>query len=117
MTGYGVPESLESALPWEWTGDRIGKSHNYWLTAVRPDGAPHTMVVWGIWLDGAYYFSTSATSRKARNLQQNPNCVVCNENTEEAVILEGVASQIKQSKILPRAFTTCEILRVRLGGL
>ncbi len=79
MAGYGVPESLEGSLPWEWARARISKSHNYWLTTVRPDGAPHTMVVWGIWLDGAYYFSTSATSRKGRNLQQNPNCVVCTE--------------------------------------
>ena len=26
---------------------------------------------YGIWLDGAYYFSTSAITRKGRNLQQN----------------------------------------------
>ncbi len=105
MTGYGVPESMAGSLPWEWARERISKSHNYWLTTVRADGAPHTMLVWGIWLDDAYYFSTSATSRKARNLQQNPNCVVCNENAEEAVIVEGVASQLKQSEIPPRAFT------------
>ncbi len=91
MAGYGVPDSLEGALLWSWAEERIAKSHNYWLTTVTPDGAPHTMLVWGIWLDGAYYFSTSATSRKARNLQHNSNCVVCNENAEEAVIVEGVA--------------------------
>src|SRR5664279_5121773 len=105
MVGYGVPESLEGSLPWEWALDRISKSHNCWLTTVRPDGAPHTMVVWGIWLDGSYYFSTSATSRKGRNLQQNPNCVICNENAEEAVILEGVASQLEKSEIPPQAFS------------
>ena len=104
MTGYGVPESLEGALPWEWARERISKSHNYWLTTVRADGAPHTMVVWGIWLDGAYYFSTSATSRKARNLQQNPHCVVCTENAEEAVIIEGVARKLDDDKIPPQAF-------------
>jgi nitroimidazol reductase NimA-like FMN-containing flavoprotein (pyridoxamine 5'-phosphate oxidase superfamily) len=104
MTGYGVPESLEGTLPWEWARERISKSHNYWLTTVRGDGAPHTMVVWGIWLDASYYFSTSATSRKARNLQQNPNCVVCTENAEEAVILEGVARKLDDDKIPQQAF-------------
>ena len=64
-----------------------------------------TMVVWGVWLDGAYYFSTSATSRKGRNLQQNPNCVVCTENAEEAVVIEGVARQLDDDKIPPQAFT------------
>lgn len=104
MKGYGVPESIEGTLPWEWARERFSASHNYWLTTVRPNGAPHTMPVWGIWLDGAYYFSTSATSRKGRNLQQNPNCVVCNENAQEAVILEGVAQQLPDSDIPPQAF-------------
>ena len=50
-------------------------------------------------------FSTSATSRKARNLlQQNPHCVVCTENAEEAVIIEGVARNLDDDKIPPQAF-------------
>ena len=104
MKGYGVPKSLEGALPWTWAQERIATSHNYWLTTVRPGGVPHTMLVWGVWLDGAFYFSTSATSRKARNLQQNSNCVVCNENAEEAVIIEGVACKLSESEIPRQAF-------------
>ena len=105
MAGYGVPESMEDALPWEWARERISKSHNYWLTSVRPNGAPHTMVVWGIWLDEAYHFSTGAATRKARNLQQNPNCIVCGENAEEAVIVEGVARLLTADQIPKQAFT------------
>ncbi len=52
---------------------------------------PHTMVVWGLWQDGRFLFSTGSKSRKARNLAQNPNCVVCTEHAHEAVIVEGVA--------------------------
>jgi hypothetical protein len=105
MSGYGVPKSLKGALPWKWAHDRISKSHNYWLTTVRPDGSPHTMVVWGIWLDAAFYFSTSATSRKARNLQQNQHCVICSENAEEAVIVEGIARKLPERDIPTGAFT------------
>ena len=105
MKGYGVPQSMKGALPWSWAEERIRKSHNYWLTTVRPDRTPHTMVVWGVWLDGAFYFSTSTTSRKGRNLKQNPNCVVCNENAEEAVIVEGVARRLNDSEIPQQAFT------------
>ena len=105
MAGYGVPASLEGALPWAWAQQRLSRSHNYWLTSVRPDGAPHTMVVWGIWLERAYYFSTGATTRKARNLQQNPNCIVCSENAEEAVIVEGVARKLDDDEIPQQAFT------------
>jgi len=104
MQGYGVPESLEGALPWEWARKRLSESHHYWLTTVRPDGAPHTMVVWGIWLDEAYYFSTGAGTRKAHNLQQNPNCIVCNENAEEAVVVEGIARKLDESETPAQAF-------------
>ena len=105
MKGYGVPESMEGALSWDWAEKRLKDSHNYWLTTVGANGAPHTMPVWGIWLEGAYYFSTGATTRKARNLKQNTKCVVCNENAAEAVIVEGLARQLKDSAIPERAFS------------
>jgi len=104
MKGYGVPKSMKGALPRSWAEERLAKSHNYWLTTVRPDGAPHTMLVWGVWLDSAFYFSTSATSRKARNLQRNSHCVVCNENAEEAVIVEGIARELKVREVPQQAF-------------
>ena len=91
MPGYGLPESAKGLLPWKWAEQRLRKSHNYWITTVKPDGAPHTMVVWGLWLDGAFLFSTGSQSRKAKNLDKNPHCVLCTEKAEEAVIVEGVA--------------------------
>jgi nitroimidazol reductase NimA-like FMN-containing flavoprotein (pyridoxamine 5'-phosphate oxidase superfamily) len=99
MSGYGVPQGSEGVLPWDWARERLTRSHNYWLTTSRADGVPHTMPVWGLWLAGAWYFSTFSTSRKARNLAENPHCVVCNDNAEEAVILEGVAQPIPASQI------------------
>ena len=91
MPGYGLPKSTKGLLPWKWAEQRLRKSHNYWITTVKADGSPHTMVVWGLWLDGAFLFSTGRQSRKARNLARNPRCVVCSEQAEEAVIVEGVA--------------------------
>ena len=49
------------------------------------------MVVWGLWQDGRYLFSTGTKSRKARNLAANPNCVICTELAHEAVIVQGIA--------------------------
>ena len=104
MDGYGVPQSSEGVLPWSWARDHLARSHNYLLTTVRANGAPHVMPVWGVWFDGAWYFSTAATSRKARNLEQNSKCVVCNESLEEAVILEGVAQRLADDEIPQQAF-------------
>ena len=88
---YGFPKGTKGLLPWSWAEQRLKKSHNYWITTVKPDGSPHTMVVWGLWQDGRFLFSTGAKSRKAQNLAQNPHCIVCTEKAEEAVIVQGIA--------------------------
>jgi Pyridoxamine 5'-phosphate oxidase len=91
MPGYGLPASNKGLLAWNWAEQRLKKSHNYWITTVKPDGSPHTMVVWGLWQDGRVLFSTGSKSRKARNLAENNMCVVCTEHAHEAVIVEGIA--------------------------
>jgi hypothetical protein len=49
------------------------------------------MVVWGLWQNGQFLFSTGSQSQKTKNLEHNPKCVVCTENAQEAIIVEGVA--------------------------
>ena len=103
-TGYGFPKGSKGLLPWSWAEQRLKKSHNYWITTVKPDGSPHTMVVWGLWQDGQFLFSTGSKSRKARNLAENPNCIVCNEDAHEALIVEGtaeIADVAARRKMLP----------------
>lgn len=89
--GYGFPKGTKGLLSWSWAEQRLKKSHNYWITTVRPDGSPHVMVVWGLWQDGRFIFSTGSESRKARNLARNPKCIVSTEDADEAVIVEGIA--------------------------
>jgi hypothetical protein len=102
--GYGFPKTTKGLLPWSWAEQRLKKSHNYWITTVKPDGSPHTMVVWGLWQDGRFLFSTGSKSRKARNLEENPHCIVCNEHAHEAIIVEGtaeIADVAARRKMLP----------------
>jgi pyridoxamine 5'-phosphate oxidase-like protein len=89
--GYGVSQKKRGLLPFSWAERRLARSHNYYFSSTTPDGKPHTMVVWGLWLDRAFVFSTGSGTRKARNLAANPACVVCTEDVHEAVILEGRA--------------------------
>jgi general stress protein 26 len=93
---YGIldPTEGQGLLPWSWATQRLIQSQGYWLATTWPDGRPHVSVVWGVWLHDTFYFFTSAHSRKARNLAANPNCVVCPEHTDEAVIMEGVAAEV-----------------------
>jgi general stress protein 26 len=94
MPGYGMPTGTKGLLSWKWADKRLQESHNYYVMTVRPDATAHAMPVWGIWVDGCFYFSTGAKSVKARNLAANPSCVVCTENPAEAVVVEGTASAI-----------------------
>jgi hypothetical protein len=96
MPGYGLANENEGRglLPWSWAVERLRDGQNYWLSTVRPDGAPHTMAVWGVWLDGAFYFSTGRLTRKVVNLAHDERCVLCTERADEPVILEGVAKLV-----------------------
>jgi len=57
--------------------------------------------VWGVWLDDAFYFSSGAKSRKARNLAANPNCVVC-PKTDPGGFARGVAEKISDMETIRR---------------
>ena len=100
--GYGFPKDKKGLLPWSWAEQRLKKSHNYWITTVKADGSPHVMVVWGLWMDDAFLFSTGATSVKSRNLEANPRCVIAPGNADEAVIVEGVASKLDDAPTFER---------------
>src|SRR5262245_27088311 len=98
VPGYDFSSRKTGLLPWKWAADRLGRSRQYWIATTRPDGAPHLMVIWGVWLDDSFWFSTGATSRKARNLAANPKCVLGTDDAAEAVILEGAVEVIDARK-------------------
>jgi hypothetical protein len=89
--GYGVPENDEGLLPWSWAVERLEQARNYWFSTTRPDGRPHAMPAWGVWLDGVLYFEGSPATRRLRNTAANPAIVVHLESGDEVVILEGEA--------------------------
>jgi nitroimidazol reductase NimA-like FMN-containing flavoprotein (pyridoxamine 5'-phosphate oxidase superfamily) len=102
MPGYGVAKTRRGLLPWTWAAQRLRNSHNYWIITTRPDGAPHAMPVWGLWLDDRFYFSTGGRSRKSRNLAANPRCVVCNERADQAAIVEGTAAPVADPALVAK---------------
>lgn len=89
--GYGIAAEAEGMLPWGWAVERLAASRNYWIVTARPDGRPHAMPVWGLWLDGGALWSSSPRSVKARNLARDPRVVVHLESGDDVVILEGEA--------------------------
>ncbi|MGH9763459.1 MAG: pyridoxamine 5'-phosphate oxidase family protein, partial [Blastocatellia bacterium] len=102
MPGYGIKaaDEGEGLLPWDWAVERLTNSRGYWVSTVRPDGTPHCMAVWGIWIDNRFLFSTGAQSRKARNLAANPKCVISTDRSEQAVVVEGIVERNTDPELL-----------------
>jgi pyridoxine/pyridoxamine 5'-phosphate oxidase len=96
MPGYGVLPAAEGTglLAWAEAERRLTVSHDYWCATVRPDGAPHVMPVWGVWLDGRLWFSSGLRSRKARNLAVDPRCTLTTDDALDPVVVEGTAERI-----------------------
>jgi len=94
VPGYAFSAKKTGLLSWKWALQRLRKSRQYWIATTRPDGAPHLMIIWGVWHDGSFWFSTGAKSRKARNLAENQRCVIATDDAAEAVILEGTVEPI-----------------------
>jgi PPOX class probable F420-dependent enzyme len=96
MPGYGVLGADEGTglLPWSWAEERLTRSHDYWVATVWPNGRPHVTPVWGVWLDGAVWFSCSPGSRKTRNLTAEPRCTVTTDNALEPVVVDGEAELV-----------------------
>ena len=98
---YGLKGPKEGAglLPWSRVSERMRGSYIYWVSTTRKDGRPHSIPVWGIWLDETLYFSNGALT--ARNLTRDPRVSVNLESGEDVVIIEGVV-EIASAKPLIR---------------
>jgi hypothetical protein len=92
---YGVPKTLKGVLPWSHAVERLTKSKNYWIGTVRPDGTPHSMPVWGVWVDDTLYFGGGPQTRWSRNLAENPAVAVHLESGDDVLILEGKVGRIE----------------------
>ena len=93
-SGYGISRASGPRLSWAFVEGRLREANNYWLATVRPDGRPHATPVWGVWVDGALYFSGIPTARWARNLAANPVIAAHLESGDNVVIVEGVAADV-----------------------
>ncbi len=102
MPDYGLHDAQggKGLIAWGWASERLQSARNYWIATVHPKRKPNMTPVWGVWVKEIFYFTAGPRSRKARNLNANPNCVVSTENATEAVILEGRAARVTDPAIL-----------------
>lgn len=86
--GYGVTDQ-GPYLAWVEVEERLVEATEYWLSSTRPDGRPHVVPRWGVWLDGRFWYDGSPDTRHARNVELNPWCALHLESGTTVTIVEG----------------------------
>lgn len=95
-----------TALPFESAVAVLETSEMFWLSTVRRDGRPHVAPLPAMWLDGNLHFCTGEHEQKARNLAQNPACVLTTGTPTYRwgidVVVEGTAARVVDQEKLER---------------
>lgn len=58
-------------LTWPAVKEILGAFPYLWISTVGPDGKPHLVQQWGVWVDDTLYFEGSDKTRWARNLARD----------------------------------------------
>ena len=95
--GFSHPDAIPT--PWAAGLQEVIAADTFWLSTVRGDGRPHVTPVIAVWHGDAIWFSTGADERKARNLAENPSCILTTGRSDLSagaldVVLEGEAEQV-----------------------
>lgn len=85
-------------IRWEDAEKRLSKGGWFWLSTVRPDGAPHAMPVFAVWSESALYVSSKETARKSRNLAVDGRCVITTDTGDLHLIVEGKARRARDGR-------------------
>ena len=96
---YGFSEADSTPTPWTAGLERLHAADTFWLSTVRPDGRPHVTPLIAVWHAEALWFTTGPQERKARNLAENPWCVLTTGRSDLVdgaldIVLEGRAEQV-----------------------
>lgn len=100
---YGFTASTpHKPPPWHKIAESVRLSRNYWICTVSPDGSPHALPVWGIWLDNELYFVTKRASKKGRNLLANPKVAIHLESGDDVIAFQGWAVEVSDPSHLAK---------------
>jgi hypothetical protein len=101
--GFGAAPADGTVLSWPTVEGWLVEARNYWVCTRRADGRPHAIPVWGLWTEGALWFSTDPASLKARNIARAPETVVHLESGDDVCVLDGSARAVLAAD-LPTGF-------------
>jgi nitroimidazol reductase NimA-like FMN-containing flavoprotein (pyridoxamine 5'-phosphate oxidase superfamily) len=100
--------SDKEAMPTEWAEARgiLEEAEVFWISTVRPDGRPHVTPLIAVWLDDALHIVTGPGEQKAKNLAENPHCILTTGTNAIGegldLVVEGEAVRVTDEAKLQR---------------
>lgn len=87
---------------WADAQKQLEQSEKFWLATTDPDGSPHVVPIFSVWVDDTLYFTSGKKVRKSRNLAQNAHCVISTQGETLDVMVEGEATKITDEAAMQR---------------
>ncbi|MGC8509799.1 MAG: pyridoxamine 5'-phosphate oxidase family protein [Acidimicrobiales bacterium] len=84
-----MDDGVFARVAWDDVAARLAAAPRYWLHTTNRDGSPHPSPVWGVVHADDFYWFTSRSTRKARNLERDPRMSVHLESAHHVVIVHG----------------------------
>lgn len=82
--GY-IKRTPRGMLTWSDAEKILDVGRYFWLGTTNPDGGPHVVQQWGVWVDGCVWFEGSDRTRWARNLARDPRLAFGTQVADRAV--------------------------------
>jgi hypothetical protein len=91
--------------PWKAARERLTRAESYWLTTLRPDGSPHVVPCWAVWLDDVLYTTASSSARRGRHVAYHPTAVVSAATPGFDLVVQGTIAKVHDEAVLARVGT------------
>lgn len=111
----GYVDNPISEVTWEYVAQQLTESKHYWMCSVRPDGRPHCVPRWAVYLDDLIYYDGSPETIHSRNILENSQVSLHLESGEKAIILEGT-SQPAEKPSTELAKRLSEAIKAKYGA-
>jgi hypothetical protein len=95
--GYAFPKTSEGLLAWSEAEQQLVEALHYWLATTNPDGSPHVRPLWGVWIEGCFYFDGNPKTRWGRNLTRDPRASIHLEDAARVVIVDGTCEDVERT--------------------
>jgi nitroimidazol reductase NimA-like FMN-containing flavoprotein (pyridoxamine 5'-phosphate oxidase superfamily) len=94
----GYADKPKTYLSWDQVARKLTDAINYWICSVRPNGHPHAVPKWAVFVEDKIYYDGSPETRHAKNISKNPHVSLHLESGSDVVIVEGSAQEVQNPK-------------------